>query len=82
MQIDVLRDSVPLPELSVGDLLVVDNVGAYCITQSMQFIQTRPAVILLDDKGKTSVIRKQENWRDVFRLDSVPSRLRQDGYEF
>ena len=82
MQIDILRDSVPLPELSVGDLIVIDNVGAYCITQSMQFIQPRPAVVLLDDKGKSSVIRKRENWRDVFRLDSVPNRLRQDGYEF
>ena len=82
MQIDILRDSVSLPELSVGDLIVIDNVGAYCITQSMQFIQPRPAVVLLDDKGKASVIRKRENWRDVFRLDSVPNRLRQDGYEF
>ena len=82
MQIDILRDNVPLPELGVGDLIVIDNVGAYCITQSMQFIQPRPAVVFLDDKGKTSVIRKRENWRDVFRLDSVPNRLRQDGYEF
>lgn len=82
MQIDILRDNVPLPELSVGDNIVIDNVGAYCITQSMQFIQPRPAVVLLDDKGKSSVIRKREHWRDVFRLDSVPNRLRQDGYEF
>jgi diaminopimelate decarboxylase len=82
MQIDIIRDNVLLPELSVGDLIVIDNVGAYCITQSMQFIQPRPAVVLLDDQGKGSVIRKCENWRDVFRLDSVPNRLRQDGYEF
>jgi len=82
MQIDILRDNVSLPELTAGDLIVIDNVGAYCITQSMQFIQPRPAVVLLDDKGNTSVIRKRENWRDVFRLDSVPNRLRQDGYEF
>jgi diaminopimelate decarboxylase len=74
MQIDSINDSVNLTSTNVGDTLVFSNVGAYNLTQSMQFIQTRPAVILLGPKG-SELIRRKESWRDVFSLDSVPKRL-------
>ena len=74
MQIDSINDSVHLSSTNVGDIIVFSNVGAYNLTQSMQFIQTRPAVILLGPQG-SEVIRKKETWRDIFSLDSVPERL-------
>ena len=45
MNIDVLREQVQLPPLSVGDRVVFRNVGAYNVTQWMQFITMRPAVV-------------------------------------
>jgi len=50
-------------------------VGAYCLTQSMQFIQPRPAVILLGKNG-AEVIRRRETREDIFALDSVPKHLK------
>ncbi|MFQ5775936.1 MAG: hypothetical protein ACE5GS_15555, partial [Kiloniellaceae bacterium] len=38
MQTDRLRDQALLPPLEVGDILAISHVGAYCHTQSMQFI--------------------------------------------
>lgn len=80
MQIDVVNENASLPPLEVGDSLVVANVGAYCLTQSMQFIQTRPAVVLLGKNGP-ELVRRREEWRDLFALDVVPERLRHSGNE-
>jgi diaminopimelate decarboxylase len=79
MQIDVLRERALLPPLQSGDPLVISNVGAYCQTQSMQFIQPRPATVLLGPEG-AEVIRRKETWQDIFSLDQIPSRLRPDGF--
>jgi diaminopimelate decarboxylase len=79
MQIDVVRERAPLPPLKVGAPLVIANVGAYCISQSMQFIQPRPAVVLLGPT-ESEVVRRRETWRDIFALDHVPERLRRAGY--
>ncbi len=81
MQIDVLREDALLPPLEVGSPLLISNVGAYCLTQSMQFIQPRPAVVLLGPEG-AEAIRRRETWRDIFALDSVPERLRQPEHAF
>ncbi len=80
MQIDVLRENVMLPPLKTGDPLVIGNVGAYCQTQSMQFIQARPATIMLGPDGP-EVIRRQETAADFFALDQVPKRLRSNGWK-
>ncbi len=79
MQIDVLRENMMLPPLKLGDPVVVSNVGAYCHTQSMQFIQPRPATVLLGPDGP-ELIRKRESWRDFFVLDRMPNRLKPDGF--
>ena len=81
MQSDKLRTSVTLPKLAVGDPLSISHVGAYSHTQSMQFIQTRPATVLLGPDGP-ELIRRAETWRDVFALDQIPERLRADACEF
>ena len=55
MNIDVIRESANLPLLNMGDHLVIHNVGAYNMTQWMQFITLRPNVVLIDmDRETTS----------------------------
>lgn len=79
MQIDVLRENVIMPPLKIGDPIVISNVGAYCQTQSMQFIQPRPATVLLGPDGP-EVIRRRETAKEIFMLDQMPKRLRPDGW--
>ncbi len=74
MQIDSINESVNLPSVELGDVIVFSNVGAYNLTQSMQFIQTRPAVVLLGSNS-AELIRRKETWRDIFKLDTLPKRL-------
>ncbi|MCB1735985.1 MAG: diaminopimelate decarboxylase [Gammaproteobacteria bacterium] len=80
MQIDCVRDNAALPPLQLGDHLLIDNVGAYNLTQSMQFIQPRPAVVMLGQDGP-ELVRRAERWQDLFALDRVPARLQAPGYE-
>ncbi|HBY85770.1 MAG TPA: diaminopimelate decarboxylase [Colwellia sp.] len=81
MQSDRLREQILMPALNVGDHLSIGNVGAYCHTQSNQFIQPRPATILLGDQGP-ELIRRAETYRDIFALDLIPGRLRDDKCQF
>lgn len=81
MQIDILRENVLMKPPKPGDLLSFSNVGAYCQTQSMQFIQPRPATVLISDRG-VDLIRRKETWRDIFALDQIPERLKSDTGDF
>ena len=78
MQIDILRHGVPLPPVRRGDPLVVKRVGAYNFSQSWQFIQTRPAVVMVGRHG-VELIRARESWQDWRRLEQIPARLRLPG---
>lgn len=75
MNIDVVRDNVSLPPMQAGDQLVVCRVGAYNITQSMQFISLRPAVVLIDERGQTHLIRKRETLQTVEMDEAMPAYL-------
>jgi len=77
MNIDVVRPSVLLPPLDVGDALAIRPVGAYNVTQWMQFIRTRPAVVLVGEGGEVDVIRVAEDLDAVKRYERLPDRLRQ-----
>ena len=81
MQTDLLRGEALLPPIKTGDVLAISQVGAYCHTQSSQFIQTRPATVLIGPAGP-EVIRREETWRDVFSLDSIPDRLVDSDVQF
>lgn len=76
MNIDVVRQSVALPPLSPGDHLVFSHVGAYNNTQWMQFIEYRPAVILVHEDGRVSVIREREDLDSMCAHDRLPDHLR------
>jgi diaminopimelate decarboxylase len=74
MNIDVIRDAINFPQSKVGDQLVIERVGAYNITQWMQFITYRPNVVLIDLDGKTHIIRKKENLESMRSLELNPKK--------
>ena len=76
MNIDVMRDSVSLPRLEAGDMVAFKNVGAYNMTQWMQFIALRPAVVMIGLDGQVSRIRKAETLADIEALEEIPEWLR------
>lgn len=78
MNIDVIREEAPLPELRAGDAVVMHPVGAYNLTQSMQFISYRPAVVLIGTDGAVHLIRRRERLEDVSGPESTPAHLAAD----
>jgi diaminopimelate decarboxylase len=76
MNIDVIRENVSLPLLNKGEHVVIHNVGAYNMTQWMQFITLRPKVILIDMDEKPHVIRDNETMEVLTSLEKVPLHLK------
>jgi diaminopimelate decarboxylase len=76
MNIDTVRASVMLPPLSVGDALLVSPVGAYNNTQWMQFIQSRPAIVMVMEDGAIEPIRLAETLQTLTELERIPEALR------
>jgi diaminopimelate decarboxylase len=75
MNIDVVRENVSLPLLKRGDRVVVHRVGAYNMTQWMQFIQMRPNVVLIDRQGQVHLIRRRETVDTLNEQELTPSHL-------
>ncbi|KPL06755.1 hypothetical protein AMJ86_07335 [bacterium SM23_57] len=71
MNIDVINENISLPPVRRGDLLVIPNVGAYNLSQSLQFIFLRPAVIAIED-GKIHLIKKAETRDYVQDFEELP----------
>jgi diaminopimelate decarboxylase len=76
MNIDVLRSSIQIAPLRPGDRLLLSPVGAYNNTQWMQFIEYRPAIVLIQEDGRVSVIRRAENLDVMCAQDELPEHLR------
>lgn len=70
MNIDVVDEAILLPRLQRFQRLILSPVGAYNVTQWMQFIQYRPAVVMIDENGAVEVIRRAENLDDINRMES------------
>jgi diaminopimelate decarboxylase len=79
MNIDVLDEGVLLPPLRRGTRLILSPVGAYNVTQWMQFIEYRPAIVLVGEDGSVDLIREREDLSDVERRERLPDRLRLPG---
>jgi diaminopimelate decarboxylase len=78
MNIDVLGEMM-FPPLAPGDLLVFRTVGAYNVTQWMQFIVERPAVVLVSQSGVASVIRRRETLDTLLSQEEMPEWLAKPG---
>lgn len=76
MNIDIIRTAINFPLLNKGDNYVLKRVGAYNMTQWMQFITLRPNIILIDTEGKTHVIRESETNETMVSLENVPEHLK------
>jgi len=76
MNIDKIRESINLPPLNKGDHVVVHKVGAYNMTQWMQFIAMRPNVVLIDMKNNLHLIRRKESIETLTQQEEVPDYLK------
>ena len=76
MNIDVVRNNISLPLLNKGDRLVIHHVGAYNMTQWMQFITMRPAVVMIATNGNVHLIRNKESVDTVLGPEVVPQYLK------
>ena len=76
MNIDMLREAIQFPLLQKGDHIVIPRVGAYNMTQWMQFITLRPNILLIDTNKNIQIIREKET-NDLFKsLERVPEHLK------
>lgn len=76
MNIDVIRQNIQFPMMNKGDHFVIKRIGAYNMTQWMQFITLRPKIVLIDMEGKTHVIRENETNKVFKELERVPEHLK------
>lgn len=71
MEIDYLYKNFQ-EQMSMGDYVVFDNVGAYTIVLKPPFIRTSPAVIAYDSLlGTYETCRREENYEDIFSTYQV-----------
>jgi len=75
MNIDIVRDAISFPLLKKGDNFVIKRVGAYNMTQWMQFITYRPKVVMIDTKGKVHIVRESENLDSIRGMEKIPDHL-------
>lgn len=76
MNIDVVRENILMPLLEKGNQVVVHQVGAYNMTQWMQFITLRPAIVLIDEENTTHIIRNAETMEYIDSQEQVPPHLK------
>ncbi|MCP5061620.1 MAG: diaminopimelate decarboxylase [Ignavibacteriae bacterium] len=75
MNIDCISEDSVLPPLKIGENVVLYYVGAYSVTQWMQFITTRPNVVLVSEAGEVELIREKENLEQITSMEKKPERL-------
>jgi len=69
MNIDVVDEAILLPRLERFQNLIISPVGAYNVTQWMQFIQYRPAVVMTTSNGSVKLLRRAETLDDINRME-------------
>ncbi|HDD35329.1 MAG TPA: diaminopimelate decarboxylase, partial [Candidatus Desulfofervidus auxilii] len=76
MNIDIIDEHTYLPPLPRGTRLIISPVGAYNVTQWMQFITYRPPVVLINMEGKVELIREKEQLEDIIQKERLLERLK------
>jgi diaminopimelate decarboxylase len=76
MNIDVVRENIVMPLLEKGNQVVVHKVGAYNMTQWMQFITLRPNIVLIDEANNTHIVRKAETMEYIDSVELLPDHLK------
>ena len=66
---DVIAKDVVMPKLEAGDIVAIPGTGAYSPSMASNYnLATRPAIILVNN-GKSTLIRRRENYKDLMRND-------------
>ncbi|MFN8255639.1 MAG: hypothetical protein U0W24_08130 [Bacteroidales bacterium] len=76
MNIDIIRGAVQFPLLQKGDQVVIPRVGAYNMSQWLQFITLRPNVVLIDENNKIHIIRDKEQNMLFRQIEKIPEHLK------
>lgn len=76
MNIDVIEEGTLLPPMEKGTRLILSPVGAYNVTQWMQFIEYRPNVVMIGENKELDIIREAEDLSDITRREKLPERLK------
>ncbi len=76
MNIDVIRENIDLPLLNKGDQVVISAIGAYNMTQWMQFITLRPNIVMIDTNEKVHLIRENEKVENITENEKMPEHLK------
>lgn len=62
---DILARNIPLPEVEVGDLVLIHDIGAYGFSMSSNYNgRLRPAEVLILKEGEHKLIRRRETFDD------------------
>lgn len=69
MQVDLIESGISIPELKEGDILIIKSVGAYELSQSMQFIRERPSVVSISTNGGINLCQRKETYKDIIQRD-------------
>ena len=66
---DMLIEKISLPEVKVGDILIVFATGAYNYSMASNYNRFgRPAMIMVED-GKDALLVRRETYEDIVALD-------------
>lgn len=76
MNIDVIRENIMFPLMKRGDHVIIRRVGAYNMTQWMQFITYRPNIVMIDSQKNTHLIRRAENLEALNNNEIIPEHLK------
>jgi len=69
MNIDVIEESIMLPPLNRGSILTLSPVGAYNVTQAMQFIRYRPNIVMIKKDGNVEIIKRADDLNYLNELE-------------
>lgn len=69
LEYDRLFTLADSPRLDVGDRIVYNNVGAYTMTLSPQFIRLWPRVYALDTDGEYRLVRRESRASDIMNTN-------------
>ena len=75
MNIDIIREAIKFPLMQKHDNVVIKRVGAYNMTQWMQFITMRPKIILIDTNSNTHIVRENETGENISSMERLPKHL-------
>jgi len=76
MNIDIIAENIMLPPLDRGSVLTIWPVGAYSVTQAMQFIRYKPNIVLIDKDSNAHLIKRADDLDYVVEYEQIPDYLK------